>query len=173
MKRRLLIAKALVHDPQIVFLDEPTAGVDVTLRRDLWDYVRQRRAAGTTFILTTHYLEEAEQLADRVGVIDHGKLLLVDETCALLERLGRRAMTVTLATPVAELPAALAALGAAVEDEGRRLVFPFTRQHAGDVPRLLEALVASGLAIRDLTIEVPRLEQIFIDLIEKQPAEAT
>ena len=168
MKRRLLIAKALVHDPPIVFLDEPTAGVDVELRRDLWNYVRRRRAEGTTFILTTHYLEEAEQLADRIGVIDHGRLLLVDETTRLIDRLGKHRLVVTPRVPLAAAPPALAELGVVLGEGGTRIEFTYSGQDTAAVPRLLEALVASKLELADLRSERASLEQIFVELIRQQ-----
>ena len=174
MRRRLLIAKALVHDPPIVFLDEPTAGVDVNLRRDLWDYVRQQRARGTTFILTTHYLEEAEQLADRVGVIDRGRLLVVDETARLVDRLGQRTLRLVLQTPVtdADLPHALVAIGVTRDAEGG-LVYTYSAEDRDAVTRLLAAVTASGVAIRDLSSARPSLEQVFMDLVAQKKSVAS
>ena len=167
MKRRLLIAKALVHRPKVVFLDEPTAGVDVALRRDLWAYVRRLREQGTTIVLTTHYLEEAEALADRVGVIDHGTLVSLDTPERLIAKHGRKRMRVTFsAAPRATtLPAALLdiAPGAAIEGDTLELSLP---EHA-DLSALLGALSTVG-PIADVTTEAPTLEQVFLQLTERR-----
>jgi ABC-2 type transport system ATP-binding protein len=159
MKRRLLIAKALVHRPKVAFLDEPTAGVDVALRRDLWAYVRRLRAEGTTIVLTTHYLEEAEQLADRIAVIDRGELVTLDTPRALMEKHGHKEVRLTLAAPAAALPPALVALGATLDATGRVIT---CAAPAGAVPQLLAAAAPFGLA--DVATVEPSLEQVFLRL---------
>ena len=163
MKRRLLIGKALVHDPRVLFLDEPTAGVDVDLRRALWRYVRTLRDRGTTIVLTTHYLEEAEELADRVGVIDRGRLLVVEEKRALLARHGGRTLRVALAAPVDRLPPALDALHARLEEGGAAVAV----EAGGDAALgpALAAVAASGLRIQDVETERTRLEDVFVRLV--------
>lgn len=163
MKRRLLIGKALVHEPQVLFLDEPTAGVDVELRQSLWSYVRTLRERGTTVVLTTHYLEEAEQLADRVGVVDKGKLLLVEDKRTLLERLAGKTLRVTFETPVAEMPAALTELGATLEDGGSTLVY--VAAPGGSFRRVLAAVSAAGLRPMDVETTRMRLEDVFVRLL--------
>ena len=163
MKRRLLIAKALVHEPRVLFLDEPTAGVDVELRRDLWTYVRRLRERGTTIVLTTHYLEEAEELADRVGVIDHGKLLLVEDKRALLARLGTRIVTLELDSFVPALPDELARLGWRRADDGRSLTL--TDHAVEPLGARLAAVFASGLAVKDVVVRPPKLEDVFLELV--------
>jgi ABC-2 type transport system ATP-binding protein len=163
MKRRLLIGKALVHDPRILFLDEPTAGVDVELRRALWRYVRTLRDRGTTIVLTTHYLDEAEELADRVGVIDRGRLLVVEEKRALLSRHGVRTIRLTLAAPVAAVPAPLAALGARALGGGEALELEVPPgATAGPV---LAAVGAAGLAVADVETRRTTLEDVFVRLV--------
>jgi ABC-2 type transport system ATP-binding protein len=167
MKRRLLIGKALVHRPRVVFLDEPTAGVDVALRRDLWSYVRQLREQGTTIVLTTHYLEEAEALADRVAVIDHGKLVGLDSTAAMLARFGRKQIRVRLAAPVTggpaapNLPAWLIDLGATVDASGYVVTCPVG---TGSPAPLLARLAAMDPPVADIDTEQPSLEQVFLAL---------
>ena len=169
MKRRLLIGKALVHRPRVVFLDEPTAGVDVVLRRDLWNYVRQLREQGTTIVLTTHYLEEAEALADRVAVIDHGKLVGLDTTAAMLARFGRKQIRVRLTAPLGvaagaaapALPAWLADLGATVDASGCVITCPLG---AGSPAALLARLAAMDPPVADIDTEQPSLEQVFLAL---------
>jgi ABC-2 type transport system ATP-binding protein len=163
MKRRLLIGKALVHDPRILFLDEPTAGVDVELRRALWRYVRTLRDRGTTIVLTTHYLDEAEELADRVGVIDRGRLLVVEEKRALLSRHGVRTIRLTLAAPVEAVPAPLAALGARALGGGEALELEVPPgATAGPV---LAAVAAAGLAVADVETRRTTLEDVFVRLV--------
>jgi ABC-2 type transport system ATP-binding protein len=159
MKRRLLIAKALVHRPRVVFLDEPTAGVDVALRRDLWAYVQRLRAEGTTIVLTTHYLEEAEHLADRIAVIDHGDLVTVDTPRALMAKHGTKQVRVTLGAPLDVLPPALLELGATM-DSSRRVVS--CTPPPGAMPRVLAA--ASQLGATDIATVEPSLEQVFLQL---------
>ncbi|MBS0284646.1 MAG: ABC transporter ATP-binding protein [Proteobacteria bacterium] len=166
MKRRVLIAKALAHEPQILFLDEPTAGVDVALRRDMWKLVHRLRENGATIILTTHYIEEAEEMADRVGVINRGRLLLVEEKDALMKKLGRRELALALAEPLGALPAGLEQWHLALEDEGRtlRYVFDAQAEHTG-IPSLLRALSDRGIAFTDLETSRSSLEDIFVDLV--------
>ena len=163
MKRRLLIGKALVHEPRVLFLDEPTAGVDVELRRSLWRYVRSLRDRGTTVVLTTHYLEEAEELADRVGVIDRGRLLVVDDTRTLLSRHGTRTLRLSLAAPIATAPPSLAALGARLLEGGGAVEVEVPPgATAGPV---LAAVAAAGLAIADVETRRPTLEDVFVRLV--------
>ena len=166
MKRRLLVAKALVHRPRLVFLDEPTAGVDVELRRDLWQYVRKLRAEGTTIVLTTHYLEEAEELADRVGVIDHGKLLLVEQKAALLSRLGERRLTVRLSSALTELPEGARLDGAALEDGGLRVVYR-ERRGAKSAAEVLGALYAAGAPIAEVETASSSLEEVMMRVLRE------
>ncbi|VXC72707.1 ABC transporter ATP-binding protein [Sphingomonas sp. 8AM] len=166
MKRRVLIAKALAHEPQILFLDEPTAGVDVALRRDMWKLVHRLRKQGATIILTTHYIEEAEEMADRVGVITGGKLLLVEEKNALMAKLGKRQMDLTLVEPMTAIPAGLSDWPLSLEDEGHtlRYVFDAKAEDTG-IPRLLERLAQEQVAFRDLETRKSSLEDIFVDLV--------
>ncbi len=166
MKRRVMIAKALAHEPSILFLDEPSAGVDVELRHGMWQMVRRLRDAGTTIILTTHYIEEAEQMADRIGVVRKGELILVEETRALMRTLGKRQLTLSLAQPLAELPAALAALPLALSDDHQSLVYRFDA-HADDagIATLLARLGEHGIAWKDLATSESSLEDIFVDLV--------
>jgi len=163
MKRRLLIAKALVHDPRVLFLDEPTAGVDVELRRALWRYVRTLRDRGTTVVLTTHYLEEAEELADRIGVIDQGRLLLVEEKEALLRRHGAKTLRLVPARPLRAVPAPLAALGARLEEGGAAISLEVP---AGETfGPFLAATAAAGVEVRDLETRRTTLEDVFVQLV--------
>lgn len=167
MKRRVMIAKALSHEPDVLFLDEPTAGVDVGLRRDMWVLVRQLREQGVTIVLTTHYIEEAEEMADRVGVIDDGRLLVVDKTATLMRKLGKRQLTLTLQRPMAALPPALAGWPLELEAEGHRLTYRFDA-NAEDtgIPRLLKLLGESGIDFKDLDTSRTSLEDIFVSLVE-------
>lgn len=167
MKRRVLIAKALSHEPDLLFLDEPTAGVDVELRRDMWKLVHRLRQRGVTIILTTHYIEEAEEMADRVGVIAKGKLLLVEEKAEMMKKLGKREMVLTLAEPMAAIPAALAEWQLTLEDEGKRLryIFDARAEHTG-IPSLLRRLDELGIGFNDLETYKSSLEDIFVDLVE-------
>lgn len=162
MKRRLLIAKALVHNPKLLFLDEPTAGVDVELRRDLWTYVRKLRAEGMTIVLTTHYLEEAEELADRVGIIDHGKLLLVEEKHALMRRLGERQLVVTFRNPVDELPEGVR--DAELSADGRSLTYSEKRGGV-DASEMLRRIYAANLPVLDVETRKARLEDILLQVL--------
>jgi ABC-2 type transport system ATP-binding protein len=161
MKRRLLIAKALVHEPKVLFLDEPTAGVDVELRRDLWDYVRTLRDRGTTIVLTTHYIDEAQELADRVGLIDKGRLLLIESKATLLERFGERTLVLTVAQPPAALPPALAARGARLAGNAIEV----TQPAAADLGPVLAEAVAAGLTVRDVETRRADLEDIYVRLL--------
>jgi ABC-2 type transport system ATP-binding protein len=167
MKRRVMIAKALSHEPDILFLDEPTAGVDVSLRRDMWELVRRLRDRGVTIILTTHYIEEAEEMADRVGVIDRGGLLLVEETAALMRKLGKRRLSIMMQQRIKAIPPALASWPLRLEAEGERLVYDFDA-NAPDtgIPRLLRDLGAAGIDYKDLETSRSSLEDIFVDLVE-------
>ena len=166
MKRRVMIAKAIAHEPRILFLDEPTAGVDVELRRDLWDLVRRLRDQGVTIILTTHYIDEAEELADRIGVVNRGELIVVDEKKALMKKLGKRQLTLTLQEPLAAVPAGLEEWKLALDDGGHQLQFTFdaAREQAGVAP-LLRRLEQLGIAWRDLDTRETSLEEIFVNLV--------
>jgi ABC-2 type transport system ATP-binding protein len=171
MKRRVMIAKALSHEPQILFLDEPTAGVDVELRRDMWQLVRDLRDRGVTIILTTHYIEEAEEMADRVGVINKGELILVDETRHLMTKLGKKELTLHLAEPLAAIPAELDEWGLELEDEGHQLryVFDGHAERTG-IPSLLNRMRDVGIAFKDLNTRQSSLEDIFVSLVsERRP----
>ncbi len=174
MKRRVMIAKALSHEPDILFLDEPTAGVDVSLRRDMWRLIGTLRDRGVTIILTTHYIEEAEEMADRVGVIDKGRLLLVEDKAALMQKLGKRQMDISLVEPMAAIPPALAEWQLSLEDEGHKLRYSFDAQaERTGIPSLLRALADHGIGFTDLDTSKSSLEDIFVDLVErKEPASA-
>ncbi|MEZ5688615.1 MAG: ABC transporter ATP-binding protein [Caenibius sp.] len=173
MKRRVLIAKALAHDPELLFLDEPTAGVDVELRRDMWRQIAMLRERGTTVILTTHYIEEAEEMADRVGVIRSGKILMVDDKDAMMMRLGRTDASITLAQPLVTLPPAIAAMPVTLEQNGRVLHY-----HGGDgagqgkreVAELTKALFASGIDYTGIDVHESSLEDIFVNLVTSEQA---
>ncbi len=167
MKRRLLIGKALVHAPRVLFLDEPTAGVDVELRQALWRYVRTLRDRGTTIVLTTHYLEEAEELADRVGVIDRGRLLLVEEKRELLRRYAGKTLRATLAAPLLQLPAPLAALGATLEDDGRTVALSV--EPGASFGPALALFAEAGLSVQDVETTRMRLEEVFVRLLRGDP----
>lgn len=169
MKRRVLIAKALAHEPRILFLDEPTAGVDVSLRKDMWDLVRKLRDDGVTIILTTHYIEEAEEMADRIGVIDKGKLLVVENKDTLMKQLGHKQLTLELQDSIAKIPAALSAYHLSLTNDGNTLVFQYdTQADRTGIARLLADISAAGLSIRDLATEQSSLEQVFLTLVEEQ-----
>ncbi|PIE16919.1 MAG: multidrug ABC transporter ATP-binding protein [Rhodobacterales bacterium] len=170
MKRRLLIAKALAHEPIILFLDEPTAGVDVALRRDLWQMVRDLRDSGVTIILTTHYIEEAEEMADRVGVIAKGELLLVEDKKALMQKLGKKRLTLHLDAPITDTPAALDQYGLEISGNGTELLYTYeAQQHSTGITRLLNDLRDAGLQLSDLSTEQSSLEDIFVDLVKETP----
>jgi ABC-2 type transport system ATP-binding protein len=169
MKRRMLIAKALAHQPQVLFLDEPTAGVDVELRQSMWQAVRVLRDAGVTIILTTHYIEEAELMADRIGVIHRGEIVVVDDKAALMQRLGRKQLTLELQAPLDALPPALAARGLALAADGRELVYTYDAQtEASGIAGLLADLEDAGIGFRDLRTTQSSLEDIFVDLVREK-----
>ena len=170
MKRRLMIAKALSHEPQILFLDEPTAGVDVELRRGMWDLVRRLRGHGVTVILTTHYIEEAEELADRIAVIHRGEIVLVEDKAELMRQLGRKRLALQLAAPLAALPPALAGMpGLALAEGGRELHYDVDPRQPNAVTALLDALRAAGVEFSDLSTEESSLEDIFVGLLKERP----
>ena len=173
MKRRVLIAKALAHEHELLFLDEPTAGVDVELRRDMWRLIGELRQRGVTIILTTHYIEEAEEMADRVGVIDRGRLIVVDEKQALMARLGRTEAKVGLARPLQEVPPALARFPLQLVDDGNALLYRAGGEEGGQdraVADLVKALVAADVEFRSFDVRQSSLEDIFVDLVERKPA---
>ena len=175
MKRRVMIAKALSHDPELLFLDEPTAGVDVELRRDMWRQIGMLRERGTTIILTTHYIEEAQEMADRVGVINKGKLLLVDDTAAIMAQLGRTEARFTLEAPLAEVPAALAAFPLSLDEGGATLVYrggDGTGTGKREVADLTRLLVAEGIAFTGIETAESSLEDIFVGLVEEREGKA-
>ena len=169
MKRRVMIAKALSHEPQILFLDEPTAGVDVELRRDMWEMVRALRASGVTIILTTHYIDEAEEMADRIGVINKGELILVEEKAVLMNKLGRKQLTLQLQDPLPAIPAALDGYALELSDDGQQLVYSFDTQdeHSG-IDVLLRRLAEAGIDFKDLKTSQSSLEDIFVDLVKER-----
>ena len=168
MKRRVMIAKALSHEPHVLFLDEPTAGVDVELRRDMWDLVRKLRADGTTIILTTHYIEEAEEMADRVGVISKGELIAVDEKKALMARMGKKTLDIMLAEPLAALPAELSEWTLRLEDDGHVLCYEFdSHAERTGIASLMRRLGDLGIAYKDLSTHQSSLEDIFVELVHK------
>jgi len=168
MKRRVLIAKALAHEPEILFLDEPTAGVDVELRRDMWALVQRLRAGGVTIILTTHYIDEAEEMADRIGVISKGELILVEEKSRLMKKLGKKRLTLHLLEPMAALPAQLADWHLVLKDGGTVLEYNFDATDEGTgIPSLLRRLGELGVGFKDLQTEQSSLEDIFISLVHE------
>ncbi len=171
MKRRVLIAKALSHEPRVLFLDEPTAGVDVELRRDMWQMVDRLRADGVTIILTTHYIEEAEAIADRIGVIRNGELLLVEEKDRLMSRLGQKELVIELRAPVDALPAGLAEFDLARSEDGRKLHYTYkVGQERTGITRLISGLQAEGLVLADLQTTESSLEDIFVGLVHEGDA---
>ena len=166
MKRRVMIAKALSHEPRILFLDEPTAGVDVELRRDMWRMVRGLRENGVTIILTTHYIEEAEEMADRIGVISKGELILVEDKAELMRKLGRKQLTLHLQTPLAAVPEGLAGYDLALANDGADLVYSFDAQaETTGIAELLRELSRRGVDFKDLKTEQSSLEEIFVSLV--------
>ena len=171
MKRRVMIAKALSHEPDILFLDEPTAGVDVALRRDMWALVRRLRDRGVTIILTTHYIEEAEEMADRVGVIDRGRLMLVEETAVLMRRFGKRRLSLALQQPMTCIPPQLGHWPLTLEESGRRLVYSFdANAEDSGISGLLRQLGEMSIEFTDLDTSRSSLEDIFVSLIgQAQP----
>ena len=173
MKRRVLIAKALAHEPKILFLDEPSAGVDVELRHDMWRLVRELRANGTTIILTTHYIEEAEDMADRIGVISKGELIVVEDKKVLMKKLGKKRLAIALRQPMLSIPEALAEWSPELTDEGHTLVYSFdTQKEETGIAALLRALGEHGIDFKDLRSSESSLEDIFVSLVH-QPKEAT
>jgi len=174
MKRRVLIAKALSHEPQILFLDEPTAGVDVELRKDMWQVVRDLRASGVTIILTTHYIEEAEDMADRIGVISKGEIILVEEKAELMRKLGQKRLVLHLQQPLDALPASLAAYNLSIAADGSELVFTYdTQADRTGVTAMLGALSEAGIRFRDLHTTQSSLEQIFVGLVSDRSGSAS
>jgi ABC-2 type transport system ATP-binding protein len=169
MKRRVMIAKALVHEPQVLFLDEPTAGVDVELRQEMWQVVRELRASGVTIILTTHYIEEAELMADRVGVINKGEIILVEEKAALMHKLGRKQLTLQLLEPLTVIPARLGPHRLNLAHGGRELVYTYdTQADRTGITGLLDDLAAAGIGFKDLQTTQTSLEDIFVDLVRER-----
>ena len=171
MKRRVMIAKALAHDPRVLFLDEPTAGVDVELRRDMWNMVRALRDSGVTIILTTHYIEEAEEMADRIGVISRGEIMLVEEKNALMRKLGKKELTLNLAEPLASIPPELSEWQLDLSADGSELhyVFDGTAERTG-IPSLLRRMTDLGIGFKDLKTHQSSLEEIFVSLVHEQRA---
>ena len=169
MKRRVLIGKALSHEPSILFLDEPTAGVDVGLRKDMWQLVRRLRESGVTIILTTHYIEEAEEIADRVGIIDGGRLILVDDKQALMHKLGKKQMVIELDETVDQVPAMLAPWSLELSVDGSRLTYTYDphSSHTG-IPDLLQAISAAGLTLKDFNTTQSSLEDIFVNMLKSK-----
>ncbi|MCK7596145.1 ABC transporter ATP-binding protein [Microbulbifer sp. CAU 1566] len=172
MKRRVMIAKALSHEPSILFLDEPTAGVDVELRRDMWEMVRGLRESGVTIILTTHYIEEAEEMADRIGVINHGELVLVEDKHTLMRKLGKKQLVIQLQNPIQALPASLGEFALELADEGNQLIYTFDtqREHTG-IADLLRSLNQQGIEFKDLHSSESSLEEIFVNLVHQNQSE--
>jgi ABC-2 type transport system ATP-binding protein len=172
MKRRAMIAKALSHEPDILFLDEPTAGVDVELRRDMWELVRKLRANGTTIILTTHYIEEAEEMADRVGVISRGELIAIDEKKSLMARMGKKTLDIMLADPMDAIPAQLSDLNVRLEQDGHVLCYEFdSHAERTGIASLMRRLTELGIAYKDLSTHQSSLEDIFVELVHKPRGE--
>ncbi len=171
MKRRVLIAKALCHEPRVLFLDEPTAGVDVELRRDMWEVVRGLKESGVTIILTTHYLEEAEAMADRIAVINKGEILLIEDKAALMRRMGRKSLRIDLVEPIAVVPDSLASYALEKTPDGQALIYNYeTRAEGTGITRLLQALAAEGLSVRDIETSQSSLEEIFVGLVREDAA---
>lgn len=166
MKRRVMIAKALSHEPRILFLDEPTAGVDVELRRDMWDMVRRLREAGVTIFLTTHYIEEAEQMADRIGIMNGGRVLLVEDKADLMNKLGTSQLTVTLKRPMSAIPAELSSFKLGMTEDGAALLFSYdARTEDSGIAALMRQLDASGIGVKTVHTYQSSLEEIFVDLV--------
>ncbi len=170
MKRRVMIGKALAHEPRILFLDEPTAGVDVELRKDMWAMVRRLRDTGVTIILTTHYIEEAEEMADRVGVINRGEIVLVEDKTELMRKLGRKQLRLELRNPLAAIPEALAGYGLELSADGNVLIYTYDDQaERPGVASLLRDMETAGIPFRDFDTEKSSLEEIFVNLVRKEP----
>jgi len=171
MKRRVLIAKALCHEPRVLFLDEPTAGVDVELRRDMWEVVRGLKESGVTIILTTHYLEEAEAMADRIAVINRGEILLVENKANLMRRMGRKTLQIDLVQPVEAVPKTLAQYALELTHDGHALLYHYdTSGERTGITRLLQALADEGLNVRDIETRQSSLEEIFVGLVREDAA---
>ena len=171
MKRRVLIAKALSHQPQILFLDEPTAGVDVELRRDMWKMIRELRNDGVTIILTTHYIEEAEDMADRVGVINKGRIVLVEEKAELMKKLGKRQLVLELPAPLSSLPQGIQIEGLALSSDGNKLTYSYdSHNSSGDIGQVIRTLYEHGIEFRDLHTSQSSLEDIFVSLVSANDA---
>ncbi|MDO6797860.1 ABC transporter ATP-binding protein [Shimia thalassica] len=171
MKRRVLIAKALAHEPRVLFLDEPTAGVDVELRKDMWDIVADLKAQGVTIILTTHYIEEAEAIADRVGVISKGELLLIEEKASLMQRFGQKHLQIELQEPVSDIPETLAGYGLILQEGGASVQYSYdTRGERTGITALLNDIAAAGLVLKDIKTEESSLEEIFVSLVSEGAA---
>ncbi|MBX2839947.1 MAG: ABC transporter ATP-binding protein [Gammaproteobacteria bacterium] len=169
MKRRVLIAKALSHEPRVLFLDEPTAGVDVELRKDMWALVEKLRQDGVTIILTTHYIEEAEEIADRVGVISNGELLLIDDKQSLMQKMGKKQLSIDLKNPIDQIPSSLSEYSLELRDDGKQLLYTFnTRGERTGITSLLAALSEAGMSIKDLNTSESSLEEIFVDLVNSE-----
>ena len=169
MKRRLLIAKALAHEPRILFLDEPTAGVDVELRREMWDVVRALRASGVTIILTTHYIEEAEEMADRVGVIAKGEIMLVEEKSELMRKLGKKQLNLQLQSPLSNVPPSLAAYNLQLVNDGHELIYTYdTQAERTGITALLNDMRSTDIVFKDLSTAQSSLEDIFVDLVRQK-----
>jgi ABC-2 type transport system ATP-binding protein len=169
MKRRVLIAKALAHEPQVLFLDEPTAGVDVALRKDMWQVVRALRASGVTIILTTHYIEEAEDMADRVGVINHGEIILVEDKAALMHKLGKKQLTLQLHDAIDAIPHALASHQLVLAPGGREMIYTYDSQgERTGITALLDELGSAGIGFKDIRTTQSSLEDIFVDLVRQK-----
>lgn len=168
MKRRVLIAKALAHEPKVLFLDEPSAGVDVSLRREMWALVRQLRDEGTTIILTTHYIEEAEEMADRIGVINKGQLLVVEEKTALMKQFGKKRLTIEMREPLETIPEVLSTYNLSLAADGLSLAYEYDTQaeHTG-IARLLADFAKAGLSVGDLSTQQSSLEEVFLSLVEE------
>jgi len=169
MKRRVMIGKALSHEPRILFLDEPTAGVDVELRKDMWNVVRRLKDDGVTIILTTHYIEEAEEMADRIGVINKGELMLVEDKDVLMRKLGQKRLLLHLCEPLAAVPPMLSGYKLALAGQGATLIYTYDAQsESSDITQLLEALDSAGVRFKDLETRQNSLEEIFVNLVKQQ-----
>ncbi|NNL72731.1 MAG: ABC transporter ATP-binding protein, partial [Silicimonas sp.] len=169
--RRVLIAKALAHEPRVLFLDEPTAGVDVELRRDMWALVERLRKDGVTIILTTHYIEEAEEIADRIAVINNGEILLIENKADLMARMGKKEMRIELTEPVQHVPASMSAYNLTIEDDGCVMVYVYdTRSERTGITSLLKDMQAAGLTLRDVQTRQSSLEEIFVGLVRGDAA---
>tara|TARA_B100000674_G_scaffold498997_1_gene540887 strand:- start:227 stop:1144 length:918 start_codon:yes stop_codon:yes gene_type:complete len=167
MKRRVMIAKALSHEPKILFLDEPTAGVDVELRKAMWQQVADLRASGVTIILTTHYIEEAEEMADRIGVINNGKLIITEDKKTLVQKLGKKSLSIELEKPLVSVPDSLKGYSINLSNSGYHLEFEYDSRGDGGVSAILEHVVSSGLRVKDLSTQQSSLEQIFVELVNQ------